>query len=515
MMADRGKSKVMDADMSSATQRFSGRPWPHSIHPLGQTARESITAKIGRLLSPLLLMGVDYLSIIISLALTFYMRNEVLPSFLGFPSGFGVPRSYVFVLIPGVYILLLSYAGMYTKRSPLWQKIEILFKVSFFATLLIMGLLFVGHVADQISRTFLMLSSIICFVTLTVVRYFAKRFLFFVGLWTKPVIIVGAGETAELVAQAYQADPSMGYRIVGVIEDEVPAPNMRIFPVLGGFADAERVIEMTGVKDIIVAAPGLERDDLVRLVCRIQPLVKSLNVIPDLFGLPVTNLQAESFFGQRTVLLGIKNNLNNRLNRFTKYTFDMLCCIMGAVVLVPIFLIISLLIFIDSPGPVIFAHRRLRNKGKEFNCYKFRTMVLDAETALERHLAESPDAREEWERDHKLKDDPRITRFGRFLRKTSLDELPQLINVIKGEMSLVGPRPIVRAEVPKYGELINDYYLVRPGLTGYWQISGRNDISYDTRVAMDSWYVRNWSFWLDIDIILKTFKVVLKKDGAY
>lgn len=142
-------------------------------------------------------------------------------------------------------------------------------------------------------------------------------------------------------------------------------------------------------------------------------------------------------------------------------------------------------------------------------------MVTDGDKQLEKHLRENPEARAEWERDFKLKKDPRITGIGRFLRKTSLDELPQLINVLKGEMSLVGPRPIVEKEIERYGSYIEDYYLVRPGMTGYWQVSGRNDVDYKERVQMDAWYVRNWSLWQDLVLLFKTIKVVLGRNGAY
>ena len=187
----------------------------------------------------------------------------------------------------------------------------------------------------------------------------------------------------------------------------------------------------------------------------------------------------------------------------------------GVFVFLPVYLLLSILIYLDSPGPILFSHRRVGRHGREFSCYKFRTMVPDAHAALQRYLAEHPESLQEWEETYKLKDDPRITRLGRFLRRTSLDELPQFLNVLKGEMSLCGPRPIVQDEVRKYGKFIEDYYLVKPGITGLWQVSGRNDVSYDDRVRMDSWYVRNWSVWLDLVILLKTVRYVLSGKGAY
>lgn len=184
-------------------------------------------------------------------------------------------------------------------------------------------------------------------------------------------------------------------------------------------------------------------------------------------------------------------------------------------VLLPIGLIVALAIRLDSPGPILFAHRRVGRGGKEFSCYKFRTMVPDAEAVLERYLKENPKRREEWEKEYKLKGDPRVTRVGAFLRRTSLDELPQFFNVLIGDMSLVGPRPIVEKEISKYGDAFRDFCLVRPGITGIWQVNGRSDTTYDERVAMDSWYVRNWSIWIDMFYLLKTVKIVVSGRGAY
>ena len=176
---------------------------------------------------------------------------------------------------------------------------------------------------------------------------------------------------------------------------------------------------------------------------------------------------------------------------------------------------IALWIYIDSPGPVIFKHIRIGKDGKEFPCYKFRSMCIDAKEKLEELLKNDPEVRAEWERDFKLKNDPRITKSGAFLRKTSLDELPQIFNVLKGQMSLVGPRPIIKMEMERYGKYINDYLMVKPGITGMWQVSGRSDIDYNERVLLDSWYVRNWSVWIDIVMLFKTIKVVFFRKGAY
>ena len=181
----------------------------------------------------------------------------------------------------------------------------------------------------------------------------------------------------------------------------------------------------------------------------------------------------------------------------------------------PVLAVLALLIRLSSAGPAIFAHTRIGENGKPFSCYKFRTMLCNGEEVLEKHLARHPEAKLEWERDFKLKEDPRVTKIGAWLRRTSLDELPQLLNVLRGEMSLVGPRPIVEEEIGRYEEYIQDYYIVKPGITGLWQVSGRNDIDYPERVRMDSWYVRNWSVWLDLILLAKTIGVVAARKGAY
>lgn len=232
-------------------------------------------------------------------------------------------------------------------------------------------------------------------------------------------------------------------------------------------------------------------------------------------NMPLATMDLESLIDGHIVMFRMRNNLKNRWNRLLKFVFDWVLTFFGTIAISPILLIIALWIYHDSPGPVIFKHRRVGRDGKEFNCYKFRSMCVDADVKLKELLEKDPAAREEWNRDFKLKNDPRITKSGHFLRRTSLDELPQIFNVLKGEMSLVGPRPIVQAEVPRYGKFIQDYYMVRPGITGMWQTSGRSDIDYPERVAMDSWYVRNWNVWFDVVLLWRTFSVVFSKKGAY
>ena len=200
---------------------------------------------------------------------------------------------------------------------------------------------------------------------------------------------------------------------------------------------------------------------------------------------------------------------------FVRRTMDVVLASLALLFLAPVMVLVALLIWTQDRGPVFFAHGRIGRDGRAFKCLKFRSMLVDSEARLRKLLAESPEARAEWERDHKLRNDPRITALGSFLRRSSLDELPQLFNVLAGEMSLVGPRPIVTAEVARYGRRFGHYCSVRPGITGLWQVSGRNDVSYRRRVAIDTCYAQNQSIALDLRILLATIPSVLLRKGSY
>jgi len=222
-------------------------------------------------------------------------------------------------------------------------------------------------------------------------------------------------------------------------------------------------------------------------------------------------------FLDNTIFGTTPDNLAKDISNFLKRTFDILFSLVVLVILSPVYCLIALTIKIISPaGSVFFAHKRIGLNNKNFNCYKFRTMVPDAEKILDKWLDENPEIKEEFQKDFKLKHDPRIIPvIGSFLRKTSLDELPQFFNVLKGEMSVVGPRPIIDAEKVKYGNMINYLLSVKPGITGLWQVSGRNDVDYLKRISLDTEYIEKQNFLMDLKIIFRTIFVMLAKDGAY
>lgn len=479
-------------------------------YPIGFSAR------IGYYLAPVVLIAVDYIVVVAALLTAWFIRVNVVPQYFTTLMTFHIKDILLYVVIPSTYVLFLAYEGLYSKRLPFWQSAEKLFKICTYVSIFAIMIMYFIGTAEQVSRLFVAFTWVISFLYLCIARYFGKKIMTASGLWQKPVIIIGAGKTAEILAKTFSDDPGMGYKIVGVVEDNiVERPLVHRYPHIGTFATVEQAVTTSGVQDVIIAAPGLQREDLLDLVYRVQPYVRNLTIVPDLLGVPLSNMSVETLFNEKMILLKMRNNMMKTRNRILKKTFDFMASFLGTIVISPILLAIAVAIYIASPGPVVFAHQRIGAGGKTFPCYKFRSMVTNSQEVLEQYLKDNPEARTEWERDFKLKNDPRVTGIGRILRKTSLDELPQLFNVIKGEMSLVGPRPIVDKEIVKYGEYINDYYLVRPGITGYWQVGGRSDVDYDSRVQMDSWYVRNWSFWQDVVLLFKTIGVVLGKKGAY
>ncbi len=453
----------------------------------------------------------DYIALVISAYLALTLRNAIMTY-----NTYHIFYAYIFFWIPLVYMSFILYGGLYTKRMLTYKITEKLFYASLYGTIFSIILMFSTQVAGEVSRLFVAFFAMFSFLILCLVRFFTNNILKKFHLLQIPILIVGAGLSGEAIVREIRKDTGMGYRIIGFLEDNEPKTKYAgRYPILGKFSELEKIVKSTGVESVLIAAPGLAQEALSELIYRAQFLVKDVGVIPNLVGVPMSNIEAESFFDEKIMVLHIKNNLARRSNQIIKRIFDVVATIVGGICILPILLLVAVWVYYDSPGPVIYKHRRVGKGGKEFDCYKFRSMCVNSQEVLAHLLATNPDAKAEWEKDFKLKDDPRITRSGAFLRKTSLDELPQLINVLKGEMSLVGPRPIVQKEISRYEEFIKEYYSVLPGITGMWQVSGRSDIDYPERVRMDSWYVHNWSVWLDIVMLWRTVSVVLQHKGAY
>lgn len=465
-----------------------------------------------RILLPLMLVIGDYISVIVAEQCAYILRNFIMSS----GPVLNISWLNFWIVFPAFFLLFLNIEKLYSRRTQFWNVIRSVFYCSIYAIIAIIIELYVAQLAGNTSRLFVGLLWIFSFIFLIISRFFIKKIVAKYDMLQLPVLIIGAGRTAEILVKGIAKDESLGYKIIGFLEDKnFDSYILKEYPLLGRFEDAENVIQKTGVKHVFIAAPGMEQEALLHLINRIQPLVKNVAIIPNLIGMPMGSLEVESLYNERIMILRVKNNLARKVNRIIKLVFDYTLTVLGTIVIAPILLSIAVWIYSDSPGPIIFKHIRVGKNGQIFPCYKFRTMCVDAQEKLAELLANNPAAREEWERDFKLKNDPRITKSGAFLRKTSLDELPQIFNVLRGEMSLVGPRPVIDAELDRYGEYLDDYLMVKPGITGMWQVNGRSDTTYEERVQMDSWYVRNWSIWLDIMLLWKTVKAVVQRKGAY
>jgi len=329
----------------------------------------------------------------------------------------------------------------------------------------------------------------------------------------RSVVVLGGGETAERVIRALQKDPGLGLKPAVVLDDNPSKQELCGVPILGGLALAPELASTARLGYGILAAPGVPRARLLEVVRTCGQTFDRLLLIPDLLGMASLWVQATDLSGM--LGLEIQHNLLRRPARILKRAVDIGVVAALSPFLVPACLIVGGLIKLTSRGPLFYGHTRIGQDSRTFKAWKFRTMGPNAAEVLRQYLEANPALAEEWRLTNKLKNDPRVTRLGRLLRRASLDELPQALNVLRGEMSLVGPRPIVTQEVERYGDDFALYCRVKPGITGLWQISGRNNTSYAERVALDQYYVRNWSIWLDLYVLMKTVRTVLTGDGAY
>ena len=462
---------------------------------------------------PILFLLFDYAGVVLSEHLAFKLRDFVdywnRVTYL-------YDDVYVYGAVPLLFLIFLGQSRAYSQMKPVVDTMRDIFQSVFAGWIASIIIIYFLKASEQASRLFIILFGLFVLINVCLIRYCVLKFLKRRNFFHEPIILIGAGLTAEKLIKFWREDLGYRYEIVGLIDDHPISEQLpKNFPILGGFDDSRRIIRASKVKTVVIAAPGLDKERLQALISEIQPHVKNISFVPDLIGTPMSSAALSILFSEKILMLNLRNNLSSPYNRAIKRIFDLTLTICGGLIISPVLLAIALRVAIENRGSVIFAHKRVGAAGKKFPCYKFQTMVPDAEAKLKKYLAENPEARREWEETFKLTDDPRVTKFGSWLRRTSLDELPQLWNVIRGEMSLVGPRPIVQAEVPRYGKNIREYYMVLPGITGMWQVSGRSDTTYPERVAMDTWYVRNWSVWIDIMYLFKTVKAVLQSRGAY
>lgn len=350
------------------------------------------------------------------------------------------------------------------------------------------------------------------------------------GLWKRPTIIVGTGPNARAAAQTLIEEPELGLPVVAF----APVPKDTSQAGGNGFAPPALPVEVAGQRFPVVALDRLlgvptggahphivvapETNEIAACSGLFEHLGAAdceFDFLPPLLGLAMSEARIGTFAGRTVPAFRLRDRLADPLSRLYKRTFDLAIGLPITILTAPLLAGIALAVLVLDGRPILFVQNRVGMRGERFRCFKFRTMVPDAEARLADLLERDPVARAEWARDQKLRDDPRISRLGAWLRRTSLDELPQLFNVLKGEMSLIGPRPVVPDELTRYGQRAGFYLKTRPGLSGLWQVSGRNDVDYQRRVDMDCRYIRHWSPWWDLALLFATVRVVFARRGAY
>ena len=420
--------------------------------------------------------------------------------------------SWVGLAFLGVMFFLMRFQH-YSDRRPFWDELGDVIRLM--TSLALLDMTLVAMTRWNSSRLWWLLVWVLALLMIVWGRMLSRYILQRLGLWIRPTIIIGSAENAVEAAIALQSEPRMGFQVAGYVDVKESPPSLKLHErTLKNIKELEILAFQPGIQWVIALehSQADQREHWLRTLSLWG--ATDISVIPAMRGVPLYGTEIAHFFSHEVALLRVRNNLRRWPARLTKRLFDAAVAIILLLVFSPLMLIIAAALKMEG-GSIIFSHLRIGKKGKNFKCYKFRSMIPHADQALPNLLSNHPDLQAEWSRDHKLKNDPRISKLGAFLRQSSLDELPQLFNVLKSEMSLVGPRPIVSEELEKYGLDKTYYLMVRPGMTGLWQVSGRNNVDYDARVYLDAWYVKNWSLWYDLAILFKTFKVVLAQRGAY
>lgn len=460
---------------------------------------------------------VFFLSDIISVALSFSLAFVIRKNAMFLPPlahGFDLYRAaWPFILLwPLLFLRERLYPGYWLSRR---EELQRLTTGTALAGLILMTATFLTQTSLRFSRPIVVSGWILSLILIPIARYAIRRVVTRVGISGPSAVMLGAGATARIFADGLrkQMPPSLSLR--AIFDDDIAKVGKEIggVGVLGPIEQARDWARTRGIDTVIIAMPGISRQRLIPIIEEQSKAFQWIIVVPDLFGISVANVDAIEL--QNILALKLRKNLLVRSNNVIKRLIEMMLVIVGLIVILPLAGVIALAIFIESGRPILFKHERIGMGGTPFIAWKFRSMVHASAQAIEEYLALYPEIRDEWDDKQKLENDPRLTKVGRILRRLSLDELPQFWNIVKGDMSLVGPRPIIKEEIPKYGEDFSLYKQVRPGLTGLWQVSGRSDLPYKDRVWLDAYYVRNWSLWLDVLILIRSVWVVIAGIGAY
>ncbi len=414
-------------------------------------------------------------------------------------------------------VFALAYRRTYDRRLPFWEEVRELMAGLILGFIMVYALVSMGKISHGVSRLLIGFTFLFSLFIIPTERYMVKSLLFKWPAFRRKAIILGAGEVGEELARGLEREKYLGYEVIGFLDDDFKKRRHKIAgrKVYGSIRQVGKFVRFLRVDSVFIAVPSFSTRRLSEIFAHLQGLVSEVSIVPEFRDIGMLNAELSCLFSQKLLLIKVQNNLKSQVNQFIKRSFDLIVSLLSLPVLLPVLAVIALVVAMDSPGKPVFIQDRLGRAGRRFHLYKFRTMYQDADAILEKYLKDHPKARREWFEFRKLRDyDPRVTRVGRFLRKTSLDELPQVFNVIKGEMSLTGPRPYLPREQEDMNGFESIILLTRPGLSGLWQVSGRNNLTFQDRLRMDVWYVLNWSLWLDITLLLRTVRAVFKRDGS-
>jgi exopolysaccharide biosynthesis polyprenyl glycosylphosphotransferase len=420
----------------------------------------------------------------------------------------GWPVYVLALIIWGVGFLLTDVYNL-QKNLRIADELQRLIAAHAATSLAFAGALYFSY--RDISRLQILSFALLGLLLLVIYRTVFRLFLRLFGdrrYGTRRVLIVGAGSVGHEVAKMVIDNSWTGLRMIGFVDDD-PQVKTLDYPHFGPLKQTLEVVHEQGINEVIFALPRHAHTKLANLVAALQTLKVNVRVVPDFFDLVFLRSAVEDFGGMPLVTL--REPVLDPFQRLIKRLFDLVIGSIGLILALPFMAIIALAIKLDTPGSVIFKQQRAGENGRLFNMYKFRTMIDNADAKQEEFLQKTADGTSI----HKFHDDPRITRVGRFLRRTSLDELPQLINILKGEMSLVGPRPELPWLVDKYDPWQRKRFEVPQGLTGWWQVNGRADKPMHLHTEEDLYYIKHYSLWLDLQILWRTIKAVIERRGAY
>jgi Undecaprenyl-phosphate galactose phosphotransferase WbaP len=425
----------------------------------------------------------------------------------------------IFFILGFLFILVRYICGDYSRRGLFWDSTRATTVGLIIASL--PCFLILVALPGQYSSSASIASWIFLLFAVPCLRQLARVAMTYAGIWRLPAALIASGPRAYDIYAALNNTISLGYDIRWLALDEAdrePRENLKrlkqIFLTDPGEIAAKLAAD--GCAQVVIATDDMQSTAFADLIQRLMERGISVAFIPSFLRLPLVRVTTSYFFGHDILLFQVRNSLWRAPHRFIKRSFDIVGSIALLLLFLPVLITISIAIKRYDGGKVSYAQRRVGRYGRQFDCLKFRTMAEDADSRRARWAKEEPELYAEFLKTYKLRDDPRVTKPGKWLRRTSLDELPQLLNVLRGEMSLVGPRPIPEQQLlDHYGQAAQLYMQVRPGLTGLWQISGRNETTLEERVVYDEWYILNWSFWYDIVILIQTAWIIVSGRGAF